>query len=167
VDLDGSVDRRVPFKFEAGTPAIASVVGSGAAIRYLEALDEAERHQHAKELCAALVGGALGRPGVRLIGPPDETDRISLVSLRLENGVSAGEVARVLSDSYGFMVRSGHMCAQPLVTELADGEILRVAAYLYNDVEEIERFYRALDELLVWMAPEAATAARAGKGAVR
>jgi cysteine desulfurase/selenocysteine lyase len=167
VDLDGSVDRRVPFKFEAGTPAIASIIGSGAAIRYLEALDEAERHQHAKELCAALVGGALGRPEVRLIGPPDETDRISLVSLRLENGMSAGEVARMLSDSYGFMVRSGHMCAQPLVTELAGGETLRVAAYLYNDVEEIERFYRALDELLVWMAPEAATAARAGKGAVR
>jgi cysteine desulfurase/selenocysteine lyase len=166
VDLDGSVDRRVPFKFEAGTPAIASVIGSAAAIRYLEGLDEAARHQHAKELCAALVGGALGCPGVRLIGPPDETERIGLVSLRLADDVPGGEVARMLSDSYGFMVRSGHMCAQPLVTRLAGGEILRVAAYLYNDVEEIERFYRALDELLGWMAP-AATAARAGKGTVR
>jgi cysteine desulfurase / selenocysteine lyase len=154
VDLDGSVDRRIPFKFEAGTPAIASVIGCAAAIRYLEVLDASKRHQHAEELCTALVGGAIARPGVRLIGPPNETDRIALVTLHLENGVPAGEVARMLSDSYGFMVRSGHMCAQPLVTELAGGETLRVGAYLYNDVAEIEGFYRALDELLSWMAPE-------------
>lgn len=155
VDLDGSVDRRIPFKFETGTPAIAAVIGCAAAIRYLESMDASERHQHAKELCTALVGGAIARPRVRLIGPPNETDRIALVTLRLEYGVPAGEVARMLSDSYGFMVRSGHMCAQPLVTELADGETLRIAAYLYNDVVEIEGFYQALDELLGWMAPAA------------
>lgn len=155
VDLDGSVDRRIPFKFEAGTPAIAAVIGCAAAIRYLESMDDSERDQHAKELRTALVGGATARPSVRLIGPPNETDRIALVTLRLENGVPAGEVARMLSDSYGFMVRSGHMCAQPLVTELAGGETLRVGAYLYNDVAEIDGFYRALDELLSWMAPKA------------
>jgi cysteine desulfurase / selenocysteine lyase len=167
VDADSSVDRRSPFRFEAGTPAIASVIGGAAAIRYLEGLGETARHQHGEELCTALVDGALGSPGVRLIGPPDGTDRISLVSLRLDSGVPAGEVARMLSDSYGFMVRSGHMCAQPLVTELAGGEILRASAYFYNQVEEIERFYQALNELLVWMAPAVATVERAGRGAVR
>jgi cysteine desulfurase/selenocysteine lyase len=153
VDLDGSVDRRIPHKFETGTPAIASVIGCAAAIRYLEALDAPKRHQNDRELCEALVGGALARPGVSLIGPPDETDRIALVTLRLEEGVPAGEVARLLSDSYGFMVRSGHMCAQPLVTELAGGETLRVSAYLYNEASEIHGFYQALDELLSWMGP--------------
>lgn len=151
VDIHGSVDRRVPFKFETGTPAIASVIGCAAAIRYLEALDDTKRHQHERELCAALVEGALARPKVRLIGPPDQSDRIALATLRLEKGIPVGEVARLLSDSYGYMVRSGHMCSQPLVTELAGGEILRVSAYLYNDVSEIEGFYRALDELLSWM----------------
>jgi cysteine desulfurase/selenocysteine lyase len=53
------------------------------------------------------------------------------------------------------MVRSGHMCAQPVVTELAGGEVLRVSAYLYNEVAEIEGFYQALDELLTWLAPPA------------
>ncbi|MFD3656601.1 aminotransferase class V-fold PLP-dependent enzyme [Streptomyces sp. NPDC058620] len=153
VDLDGSVDRRIPFKFETGTPAIASVIGCAAAIRYLEELDTAKRRQHDQELCAALVGGALARPGLSLIGPPDQTDRIALAALRLDSGIPAGEVARLLSDSYGYMVRSGHMCAQPLVTELAGGEIIRVSAYLYNEVSEIEGFYQALDELLSWMAP--------------
>ncbi len=151
VDLDGSVDRRIPYKFESGTPAIASIIGSAAAIRYLEALDDEQRHRHDQALCEALVGGALSRPGVRLIGPPDQTDRIALASLRLDHGVPTGDVARMLSDSYGFMARSGHMCAQPLVTDLAGGEILRVSAYLYNEVSEVEGFYKALDELLSWM----------------
>ncbi|MEU5581752.1 aminotransferase class V-fold PLP-dependent enzyme [Streptomyces huasconensis] len=153
VDIDGSVDRRIPFKFEAGTPAIASIIGSAAAIHYLEGLDAGRRHEHAQELCTALVDGALDRPGVSLIGPPDTKDRIPLATLRLADGVPAGEVARLLSDSHGYMVRSGHMCAQPLVTELAGGEVLRVSAYVYNDVTEIEGFYRALDDLLSWMAP--------------
>ncbi|MFF4695128.1 aminotransferase class V-fold PLP-dependent enzyme [Streptomyces chattanoogensis] len=160
VDLDGSVDRRIPFKFETGTPAIASIIGSAAAIRYLEALDGPRTHQHAQDLCAALVDGALARPRVNLIGPPEQTDRIALATLRLESAVPAGEVARLLSDSYGYMVRSGHMCAQPLVTELAGGETLRVSAYLYNEVSEIEGFYQALDELLSWMAPVAVEARR-------
>jgi cysteine desulfurase/selenocysteine lyase len=155
VDTDGSVDRRIPYKFEAGTPAIASVVGSAAAIRYLEALDGRDRDRHDEELCAALVDGALARPEVNLIGPPDHDDRIALVSLSLAKGVPAGEVARLLSDSYGFMARSGHMCAQPLVTQLAVGETLRVSAYLYNEVSEIEGFYKALDELLGLMGPTA------------
>lgn len=160
VDLDGSVERRIPFRFETGTPDIASVIGSAAAIRYLEAVDGPELHRHAQDLCAALVGGAVARPGVRLIGPPDRTDRIALATLRLTDGVPAGEIARLLSDSYGYMVRSGHMCAQPLVTELAGGETLRVSAYLYNDVAEIEGFFEALDELLKLMAPVAADARR-------
>lgn len=158
VDLDGSVDRRIPHRFETGTPAIASVIGCATAIRYLEALDAPKRLQHDRELCAALVGGALARPGVSLIGPPDQTGRIAIATLRLAEGVPAGEAARLLSDSYGFMVRSGHMCAQPLVAELAGGETLRVSAYLYNEVSEIERFYQALDELLSWMGPVAAGA---------
>ncbi|MER5865041.1 aminotransferase class V-fold PLP-dependent enzyme [Kitasatospora sp. NPDC002040] len=160
VDLDGSVDRRIPFKFETGTPAIASVIGCTAAIQYLEALDAPKRHQHERELCASLVGGALARPEVSLIGPPDETDRIALASLRLPEGISAGEVARLLSDSYGYMVRSGHLCAQPLISDLAGGEVLRVSAYLYNEVSEIEGFYQALDELLGWMGPVAGGARR-------
>jgi cysteine desulfurase/selenocysteine lyase len=160
VDTDGSVDRRTPFKFEAGTPAIASAIGSGAAIRYLESLDAPALRRRERELAAALVGGALTRPGVRLVGPPDLTDRIALVSLRLDQGVPTGEVARMLSDSYGFMVRSGHMCAQPLVADLAGGEILRVSAYLYNEVSEIDNLYEALDELLSWIGPAAVVATR-------
>jgi cysteine desulfurase/selenocysteine lyase len=160
VDLGGSVERRVPIRFETGTPAIASVVGCAASVNYLESLDAVTRGQHDLELREALVGGAINRLDLRLIGPPDLADRIPLVSLRLTDGVPIGEVARLLSDSYGCMVRSGHMCAQPLVTELAGTEVLRVSAYLYNAVSEVERFYQALDELLSWIGPVAAVAHR-------
>lgn len=158
VDLEKSVERRTPYMFEAGTPAVAGIIASAAAIRYLEDLDDSNRHQHGKELCAALVGGALARPDIRLIGPPEEADRVPLVTLRLGSGFAAGEIARIMSDSYGYMVRSGHMCAQPLVTELAGGEVIRVSAYLYNDVAEVDGFYQALDELLGLSAPRAGAA---------
>ncbi|WP_018680240.1 aminotransferase class V-fold PLP-dependent enzyme [Actinokineospora enzanensis] len=153
VDVERSVDRRIPYRFESGTPAIASIIGCAAAIDYLEALDQADRAAHERELCAALVSGALARPGIKLIGPPETTDRIALATLSLGEAVPTGEVARLLSDSYGYMVRSGHMCAQPLVTWLAGGETLRVSAYLYNEVAEIDGFYAALDELLALLGP--------------
>lgn len=153
VDMEGSVERRIPHKFEAGTPAIASVIGCTAAIAYLRETDTAQRHRIEQDNAAALVEGALARPYLRLIGPRDTIDRIAIATLRLGDGIPAGEVARLLSDSYGFMVRSGHMCAQPLVTKLAGGETLRVSAYLYNDAAEIAAFYTALDELMSWMGP--------------
>jgi cysteine desulfurase / selenocysteine lyase len=153
VDGEGSVERRIPHKFEAGTPAIAAVIGCAAAIRYLQDTDTPARHHHDRALCEALVSGALARPYLKLIGPHDTDARIGIATLRLGDGIPAGEVARLLSDSYGLMVRSGHLCAQPLVTKLAGGETLRVSAYLYNDVADIERFYLALDELMSWMGP--------------
>jgi cysteine desulfurase/selenocysteine lyase len=154
VDLDGSVDRGIPFKFEAGTPDIASVIGCAAAIRYLETLDARELEEHREGLLLALLDGAATLRGVRLIGPPDLKDRIPLATLYLGDEVPAGEVARLLSDSHGYMVRSGHMCAQPLVSTLAGGETLRVSAYLYNDASEIEGLYHALNDLLDWIAPQ-------------
>ncbi|MGX5836940.1 aminotransferase class V-fold PLP-dependent enzyme [Aeromonas piscicola] len=151
VDAYGSVERRIPHKFEAGTPAIASVIGCATAVRYLIDSDTPQRHQHERLLCEALVRGALERPYLRLIGPHDTYARIAIATLRLHEDISAGEVARLLSDSYGIMVRSGFLCAQPLVTKIAGGETLRVSAYLYNDVADIERFYLSLDELMSCM----------------
>jgi cysteine desulfurase/selenocysteine lyase len=98
-----------------------------------------------------MIDGVLARPYLRLIGPTDLECRHPIASLRLPEGASAGEVARLLSDSYGIMCRSGYMCAQPLVQYLAEGEVLRVSAYLYNDVAEIAFLFSALDELARWI----------------
>lgn len=153
VDSDSSVERRIPHKLEAGTPAIGSVIGCAAAIRYLIESDTPERQRRERELCEALVRGALARPYLRLIGPHDTESRVAIATLKPPKGIQAGDLARLLSDSYGFMCRSGHLCAQPLVSALAGGETLRVSAYLYNDAAEIEAFYQALDELVRWIGP--------------
>ena len=155
VDLDKWVERRIPYRFEAGTPAIEAIIGSAAAIRYLESLDQVRRRDHELELSAALVRGARSVPQLKLFGPGEGSDRVGLVTVRLPSQVSAGEIARVLSDSYGYMVRSGHMCAQPLVTHLAGGETLRVSTYLYNEVAEVEGFFGALSELVSWLGVNA------------
>jgi len=151
VEVDDHMERRIPHRLEAGTPPIASVIGFGAAIRYLEALDGPLRARHDRELTRALVEGALVRPYLRLIGPINFEDRYPIATLRLGRDALAGEVAQLLSDSYGIMCRSGYLCAQPLVHALAGGDVLRVSAYLYNDVTEIESLYQALDELAGWM----------------
>jgi cysteine desulfurase/selenocysteine lyase len=127
------------------------VIGTAAAIRYLGGLDWAMRVHLEHELTQALVAGALARPYLRLIGPSETVDRHPIATLALAGKVSAGEVARLLSDSYGIMCRSGYLCAQPLVTHVAEGEVLRASAYLYNTASEVERFYEALDELASWM----------------
>lgn len=159
VDASDHVERRVPHRLEAGTPPIASVIGTAAAIRYLGGLDRAMRVGLDRELTQALVDGALARPYLRLIGPADIVDRHPIATLTLAGKASAGEVARLLSDSYGIMCRSGHLCAQPLVTQVAEGEVLRASAYLYNSAAEVERFYEALDELASWMGFGALAAA--------
>ncbi|HEX8164555.1 MAG TPA: aminotransferase class V-fold PLP-dependent enzyme [Beijerinckiaceae bacterium] len=148
VDADGHRERRVPYRLEAGTPPIADVIGFGAAIRYLEALDPSARAEHERALTDALIGGAIARPYLKLIGSTRAEARHPIATLRFENKASAGEVALMLSDSYGFMCRSGYLCAQPLVTALADVEVLRISAYLYNEVAEIGGLYEALDEIV-------------------
>jgi cysteine desulfurase/selenocysteine lyase len=151
VDIDGQIDRRIPYRFEAGTPPIADAIGLAAAIRYLEALDSTLITHHERELSRALIDGALARPYLHLIGPDQIDERHPIVTLRLAGAASTSEVTRILSDSYGIMCRSGYLCAQPLVQALSGAEVLRASAYLYNDVFEIERLYGALDEIVSWL----------------
>jgi cysteine desulfurase / selenocysteine lyase len=151
VDAETVVMRRIPHKFEAGTPAIAAVIGCANALAYLRNTDSLDRYSIEEENCAALLKGALERPYLRLIGPQTTRSRIAIATLSLGERVPVGEVAQLLSDSYGFMVRSGHMCAQLLVGKLAGAETLRISAYIYNDKTEIESFYYALDEIMRYM----------------
>jgi cysteine desulfurase / selenocysteine lyase len=65
-------------------------------------------------------------------------------------GAAAGSLdvlARALSDSYGIMCRTGYLCAQPLVTKLGGGPVLRMSAYVYNDAEDVAAAFAAIDEL--------------------
>jgi cysteine desulfurase / selenocysteine lyase len=147
VEAGGYRVRKIPHRLESGTPNIAGAYGLEAALAYLErvGLDAVEAHDRA--LGRALLDEALRRDYLEPLCPDAKAARGATLSLRLRGWRDLATVARSLSDAYGIMCRSGHLCAQPLVDALGAGEVLRVSAYLYNTTEEIAAFFAALDEL--------------------
>ena len=144
VSLERTTWNELPYKFEAGTPAIAEAVGFGAAVDYLSAigLDAIEAHEH--ELAAY----ALDRLGeldwVEVYGPPADR-RAGIVSFNVE-GVHPHDVAQIL-DWEGVAVRAGHHCTQPLMTRLGVAATTRASFYLYTVPEEIDRLVAGLHKV--------------------
>ena len=141
VKVEGTTWNELPYKFEAGTPAIAEAVGFGAALDYISAvgLDAIERHEH--ELVAYAIGRLSEVPRVRVFGPPPDR-RAGIISFDVE-GVHPHDVAQVL-DWEGIAIRAGHHCTQPLMTRLGVAATSRASFYLYTVPEEIDRLIDGL-----------------------
>jgi cysteine desulfurase/selenocysteine lyase len=125
-----------PYKFEAGTPAIAEAVGLGAAIDYVETvgLDAIGIHEHHLLERATLRLQEI--PGVRLIGTAKE--KAAVISFLLEDPpLSALDLAGKL-DLEGIAVRSGHHCCQPLMERFGVSGTVRASFGLYNTIEEAD-----------------------------
>jgi len=144
VDLRSFKANDLPHKFEAGTPAIAEVVGFGAAVDYLSdlGLDNIERHER------TLTGFAIEQlsliPGLHVIGPGIE-EKGGVVAFWIE-GIHAHDVAQIL-DSNGIAVRAGHHCAQPLHTKFNLPATSRASLYLYNTRFEVERLVEGIQKV--------------------
>lgn len=148
VDLQGYQLRKIPHRHEAGTPDIAGVIGLGAAIDYLMSVGVEAIDRHDAVLAEALREGAMARDYLELVGPKRQADKTAIASVRVKKVKNLTDVARMLSDSYGIMCRTGHHCAQPLVDNFSGGpEVLRASAYAYNTLQEVAAFYKALDEI--------------------
>jgi cysteine desulfurase / selenocysteine lyase len=141
VSISETTWNELPYKFEAGTPAIAEAVGFGVAVDYISeiGLDAIEAHEH------ELVEHALGRlgelPWIDLYGPPPDR-RAGIVSFNVQ-GVHPHDVAQVL-DWEGVAVRAGHHCTQPLMTKLGVAATTRASFYLYSIPDEIDRLVEGL-----------------------
>jgi cysteine desulfurase / selenocysteine lyase len=141
VALDRTSWNELPYKFEAGTPAIAEAYGFGAAIDYLSeiGLPAIEAHEH------ELTGYALERLAeldwIRVFGPPADR-RAGIVSFEVE-GIHPHDVAQIL-DWEGVAVRAGHHCTQPLMSRLGVSATTRASFYLYTIPEEIDRLVDGL-----------------------
>ncbi|MGY2221969.1 cysteine desulfurase [Pseudomonas gingeri] len=134
--------RSAPLGFEAGTPPIASVIGLGASLDYLAGLDQAAVLAHEAALHAHLLQGLNVRKGIRLLGEP----QLALVSFVVD-GVHNADLAHLLTEQ-GIAVRAGHHCAMPLMKQLGLAGAIRVSLALYNDSDDLERFFEALDQAL-------------------
>jgi len=141
VALDRTSWNELPYKFEAGTPAIAEAYGFGIAIDYVNeiGLEAIERHEH--ELLVQAMEQLSEIPGLRIFGPPAER-RTGIVSFEL-GSVHPHDVAQILNWE-GVAVRAGHHCTQPLMTRLGVAATTRASFYLYTLPEDVDRLIAGL-----------------------
>lgn len=140
VTFEKTTYNRLPFKFEAGTPNIAGVIGLGAAIEYLGriALERAPVHEH--YLLAYATERISSLPGVRLIGTAQE--KAAVLSFVIE-GVHPHDIGTVL-DQEGIAVRTGHHCAQPVMQFFGVPATARASFALYNTEEDVDALMRGI-----------------------
>jgi cysteine desulfurase / selenocysteine lyase len=141
--------RELPWRLEAGTPDIAAVIGLGAAVEYLSAVGMEALEEHDRRMVAALDAQLGDLEGLRCFRPDPTLPRIGLLAFTEATGMLAPDyLSRVLSDTFGVMLRAGHHCAHPLHAQIGVGGTLRASLYLYNTEEEIARLREALVSIL-------------------
>ncbi len=134
----------LPWKFEAGTPNIAGVVGLGAAVKYLEELGMDNVLSHEKDLTKYAMKRIAECKKVTVYGPSDSSKKCGIIPFGVK-GLSSHDVA-LFCDNYGIMMRSGYHCAQPLHQIFKIESSARASFYIYNTKEEIDRFIEILKE---------------------
>ncbi|MDF3834249.1 cysteine desulfurase [Cupriavidus basilensis] len=130
----------LPFKFEAGTPNIAGVIGLGAAIGYVSAAGLAAIAAHEHALLAYATRQAAQIAGLRIIGTA--ADKASILSFVLD-GVHPHDAGTIL-DLEGVAVRAGHHCAMPVMARFGVPATLRASFALYNTREEVDALFGAV-----------------------
>jgi cysteine desulfurase/selenocysteine lyase len=134
----------VPYKFEAGTPNIADVVGFGAAIDYLEKIGMENIRRHEISLTEYALESILSLKYVTVYGPRDPKYRGGVISFNIAD-IHPHDLATIMND-YGIAIRSGHHCAQVLMQRLDVPATSRASFYIYNTKEEIDKFVNAIKE---------------------
>jgi len=132
----------LPYKFEAGTPAIAEAIGLGVAADYLQGVGLDKIRQHEQELTAYALERMAEFPEVVVYGPGDAAQRSGLVAFTMGD-IHPHDMATFL-DEEGIAIRAGHHCAQPLHKHLGLSATSRASFYLYNTRGEVDTFIEAL-----------------------
>ena len=144
VRLEGSRWNTLPWKFEAGTPAIAETIGLGAAVDYLAGLGMDWVQQREHELVAYALEQMNRVEGLRILGPA-APQRGGALAFTLGE-IHPHDIAAIL-DAEGIAVRAGHHCAQPIHDFYGIPASSRASVYFYNTFEEIDRLVAALDKV--------------------
>ncbi len=155
VKLTSFTPNELPFKFEAGTPNIADVIASGAAINYLNNIGMSAIRQHEIELSKYALqkfsefnknktNNGSAQDELVLYGPHDVNKRGGVFSFTYGD-IHPHDIGQILSDE-GVAIRAGHHCCQPLMRELNVQSTARASFYLYNTKEEIDKLFSALEQ---------------------
>jgi cysteine desulfurase/selenocysteine lyase len=136
----------LPWKFEAGTPAIAEAIGLGVAVDYLEALGMEQVFKHDQEMTRYALECLQTIPGLTVYGP-DVTKRGGVISFTLAD-IHPHDLASILDQEVGVAIRAGHHCAQPLMERYDLTATARASFYVYTIQEDIDALVQGLHKAL-------------------
>lgn len=130
----------LPYKFEAGTPNIAGVIGFGTAIEYINSigLENIEKYEH--ELLLYATEKFIQIPGLKIIG--NSKKKSAVISFTME-GLHPHDIA-TFANKYHVAIRTGHHCTQPLMRRMNVPATARASFSIYNNKAEIDKLYEAL-----------------------
>ena len=144
VSFEKTTFKPAPYRFEAGTPDIAGVIGLSAAIDYVESIGLDRIAAWEQELLAYATAALSQVPGLRIIGSAE--NKAAVISFVLDSA-HPHDVATIL-DQEGIAVRAGHHCAQPLMERFGVPATTRASLSLYNTREEVDVLAGALQRVL-------------------
>jgi cysteine desulfurase / selenocysteine lyase len=142
VHLESSSWNELPWKFEAGTPAIVESIGLGVAVDYLNALGMENVRAHERDLAAYALDKMRDLPEIQILGPLDPDARGGVIAFAVPE-VHPHDVAQIF-DREGICVRGGHHCAMPLHEYYGIAATTRASFYVYNIPEEIDKLVETL-----------------------
>ncbi|MBI5466210.1 MAG: SufS family cysteine desulfurase [Candidatus Kerfeldbacteria bacterium] len=144
VQWDDSTWADIPAKFEAGTPAIAEVIGLGAALEFVMSLGWQDYMTYEDELTRYALPKLLAVTGLHLLGPSTPQNRGPVFAFTIA-GVHPHDLSSVLDD-LNIAVRSGHHCAQPLHRLYNISATTRASATIYNSKEDFDRLIEGIEK---------------------
>ncbi len=134
VTFEETIYNEIPYKFEAGTPAIASCIGLGAAVDYLNSIGMNRISAYEQYLLNYATDRISAMPGVRIIGTAEH--KAAVVSFAID-GVHPHDIGTVL-DQEGIAIRAGHHCAQPVMQRYCVAATARASFAFYNTRDEVD-----------------------------
>ena len=144
VSFEETTFNELPFKFEAGTPMIAEIIGLSVAIDYMQEIGIQNIADYEHELLEYANSKIASIDGVKIIGT--SANKASVISFIVE-GVHHYDLGSLL-DQFGVAVRTGNHCAQPLMTRMGINGTVRASFAFYNTKQEIDIFVEALIKTL-------------------
>lgn len=147
VKFEKTTFNELPYKFEAGTPNITSVIAFGEAVSYLQKLGIKEVAAHETRLLEYATHKMLEIPGMIIYGT--HHCKTGVVTFNIE-GIHSFDLGTML-DKMGIAVRTGRLCADPVMDHYGISGTIRISFAVYNTIEEIDTFLAVMKKLIVML----------------
>ena len=141
VSFEKTTFNKVPFKFEAGTPNVGAALGLETAVKFIQSFDRQEVEAYEDELLRYATEKLSSIEGMRFIGQAPK--RNGLISFVID-GIHPYDLGTII-DKMGVAVRTGHHCAEPVMTFFGIPGTVRASFAMYNTKEEIDIFVKAVE----------------------